>query len=145
MRDVSLTAASLVAFAAVLAAQSPSEPLYPNPIDVNPPHISTDASVRYNYDIAYVRTPRRGDKERRTGTNSRSRGTWMRGAISCCCIPMDPRNGWSREERMERSRIPRCHSTANGSITRTFAGSAAQNRRARTSSKSTSGRRRSFD
>ena len=53
-----------MACAAVLAAQSPSEPLYPNPIDVNPPHISTDASVKYDYDIAYVRTPRLGDKER---------------------------------------------------------------------------------
>lgn len=63
MRGASLAAASLVAFAAVLAAQSPSEPIYPNPIDVNPPHISTDASVKYDYDIAYVRTPRRGDKE----------------------------------------------------------------------------------
>lgn len=32
------------------------------PINVSPPHISTDKSVRYDYDIVYVRAGRAGDK-----------------------------------------------------------------------------------
>jgi hypothetical protein len=38
--------------------------LYNGSIKVNPVHISTDSSVRYDYDIVYVRAPRKGDKER---------------------------------------------------------------------------------
>ena len=33
---------------------------------LNPPHISTDKSVKYDYDIVYVRAPRKGDD---VGTN----------------------------------------------------------------------------
>src|SRR5437762_8093155 len=40
------------------------ETLYPDPINVDPPHISKDKSVKYDYDIVYVRTPRKGDKGR---------------------------------------------------------------------------------
>jgi hypothetical protein len=40
------------------------EELYPNPINVTPPHFSTDKSVKLDYDIAYVRAPRKGDKGR---------------------------------------------------------------------------------
>jgi hypothetical protein len=32
-------------------------------LDVNPQHISTDASVKYDYDIVYVRAPRHGDNK----------------------------------------------------------------------------------
>lgn len=38
------------------------EPLFPDPINVKPPHISTDPSIRYDYDIVYVRAPRAGDE-----------------------------------------------------------------------------------
>src|SRR5262249_40384829 len=31
---------------------------------VDPPHVSTDKSIRYDYDIVYVRAPRKGDKAR---------------------------------------------------------------------------------
>ena len=31
------------------------------PLSVNPPHISTDVSIKYDYDIVYVRAPRYGD------------------------------------------------------------------------------------
>lgn len=34
---------------------------YPDPIDLDAPHISTDASVKFDYDIVYVRVPRQGD------------------------------------------------------------------------------------
>jgi hypothetical protein len=33
-------------------------------LNVNPPHISTDKSIKYDYDIVYVRAPRYGDEKR---------------------------------------------------------------------------------
>ena len=47
--------------ARALAAE---ERRYPDPIDLSVPAISADKSVRYDYDIVYVRAPRRGDKAR---------------------------------------------------------------------------------
>lgn len=44
-----------------LAAQE-KEKLYLDPIDVTIPHISADKSVRYDYDIVYVRARRAGDR-----------------------------------------------------------------------------------
>ncbi len=38
--------------------------LYLNKIDVVVPHVSTDASVKYDYDIVYIRAVRRGDEGR---------------------------------------------------------------------------------
>jgi hypothetical protein len=43
------------------AGESP-ERLYLGPIDVHIPHVSTDKTVRYDYDIVYVRAPRAGDE-----------------------------------------------------------------------------------
>jgi hypothetical protein len=34
---------------------------FPDPIDLNVPHISTDKSIQYDFDIVYVRVPRQGD------------------------------------------------------------------------------------
>ncbi|MBC8288838.1 MAG: hypothetical protein H8E37_00830, partial [Planctomycetes bacterium] len=34
---------------------------YPDPISLDIPHVSTDESVRLDYPIVYVRTPRKGD------------------------------------------------------------------------------------
>jgi hypothetical protein len=42
--------------------QAEEEPLFSNPLDVNPPHISTDPSIEYDYDIVYVRARRAGDQ-----------------------------------------------------------------------------------
>src|SRR5881398_1046540 len=42
----------------------PQEQLFLDPINVNVPHISTDQSVKYDFDIVYVRAPRFGDKGR---------------------------------------------------------------------------------
>jgi hypothetical protein len=41
---------------------NPREKLYLDPLNVNPPPIATDPSVRYDYDIVYVRARRTGDK-----------------------------------------------------------------------------------
>src|SRR5436305_1397440 len=59
-----------IAFALVLAGiaglpavgQQKKEELFLDPIDLKVPHISTDKAIRYDYDIVYVRTPRKGDK-----------------------------------------------------------------------------------
>src|SRR5436309_391767 len=44
--------------------QQKKEQLFLDPLNVNPPHIATDKSVKYDYDIVYVRTPRKGDRAR---------------------------------------------------------------------------------
>jgi RNA polymerase sigma factor (sigma-70 family) len=54
--------ASLTSTAGVY--QPPPEKLYLDPINVTPPPIAGDASVRYDYDIVYVRFPRKGDRDR---------------------------------------------------------------------------------
>src|SRR4051812_36195231 len=37
---------------------------YLDPIELNVPRISTDRTVKYDYDIVYVRAPRHGDRVR---------------------------------------------------------------------------------
>ncbi len=44
------------------AQEKPKEEKYLDPINVEVPHISTDKSVKLDYDIVYVRAPRAGDK-----------------------------------------------------------------------------------
>src|SRR5262249_17207692 len=65
-----------VVFGLVLAAlaglpatsQEEKEELFLDPIDVKVPHISTDKAIKYDYDIVYVRTPRKGDTARSVWT-----------------------------------------------------------------------------
>ncbi len=45
----------------VETARGDDEPLFPNDINVQVPHISTDSSVKLDYDIVYVRAQRDGD------------------------------------------------------------------------------------
>lgn len=52
------------ALSAVPLQGQPKEQLFLEPINVNVPHFTTDKSVRLDYDIVYVRTPRHGDKAR---------------------------------------------------------------------------------
>jgi hypothetical protein len=55
--------------AAAAATAQPEKPeMFLDPINVDVPHISTDKSVKYDYDIVYVRAPRRGDKGRTSWT-----------------------------------------------------------------------------
>src|SRR5438874_1430932 len=54
-----LTATSLSAGPAPSQTKQPAREL-----NITPPHISTDKSVRYDYDIVYVRAPRHGDDQR---------------------------------------------------------------------------------
>jgi hypothetical protein len=55
-------AAPLLALAGAAALRAPQEPLFPGKLNVKVPHISTDKSVKYDYDIVYVRARRAGDK-----------------------------------------------------------------------------------
>src|SRR5688572_28088263 len=43
-------------------AADPDEQLFKDPINVNVPHIKTDTSVKYDYDIVSVRADRAGDE-----------------------------------------------------------------------------------
>src|SRR5262249_38306977 len=45
-------------------AAEPREQLYLDRLNVDPPHVSTDPNVKYDYDIVYVRAPRKGDRGR---------------------------------------------------------------------------------
>ncbi len=67
MRRLSLLALGLFAAVFTFAADRP-EPLFKEKLNVEPPHISTDKAVKYDYDIVYVRAPRKGDKTSSTWT-----------------------------------------------------------------------------
>jgi hypothetical protein len=64
MRRASLffVIATLLLGALSAGSQDKKEKLYLDPINVTVPPISTDRSIRYDYDIVYVRAPRAGDK-----------------------------------------------------------------------------------
>jgi hypothetical protein len=67
MQSRALLSLPLLALALLLtpaSGQQQKEQLFLDPINVNPPHISTDRSVKYDYDIVYVRTSRKGDRAR---------------------------------------------------------------------------------
>ncbi len=63
MRTLLTIALALVAgLVTAQKAEPPKPELYPDPINVEVPHISTDKSIQYDYDIVYVRAKRAGDK-----------------------------------------------------------------------------------
>jgi hypothetical protein len=64
MRRLPLLAFGLVTINLAFAgfAADNKEALFKDKLNVEPPHISTDKSVKYDYDIVYVRAPRNGDK-----------------------------------------------------------------------------------
>ncbi|MBL8797361.1 MAG: sigma-70 family RNA polymerase sigma factor [Planctomycetia bacterium] len=54
-----LVKANLVSTAGATVARKPKD----EPLNVNPPPIAKDESVKYDYDIVYVRAPRKGDAQ----------------------------------------------------------------------------------
>jgi hypothetical protein len=64
MRRLSLLAFAFltITFAFAGFAADDKEALFKDKLDVEPPHISTDKSVKYDYDLVYIRAPRNGDK-----------------------------------------------------------------------------------
>jgi Hydrazine synthase alpha subunit middle domain len=57
-----LLALAMLSISSISLAQD-REPLFTSPINVIVPHISTDKSVTYDYDIIYVRADRAGDEK----------------------------------------------------------------------------------
>src|SRR5205085_7748248 len=55
------TVALLTAMALATGLRGQDKKLYKNDLSIDPPHIKTDNSVKYDYDIVYVRAPR-GEK-----------------------------------------------------------------------------------
>src|SRR5262245_50555763 len=53
-----LPSALLMALPLALAAP-PGPQTWPRPLDLRPPHVSKDPAVKYDFDIVYVRAPRR--------------------------------------------------------------------------------------
>jgi Hydrazine synthase alpha subunit middle domain len=62
LHRLSLTLFLVVLCVVTARGQAEKEQKFLEPINVNVPHISTDRSIRYDYDIVYVRAPRAGDK-----------------------------------------------------------------------------------
>jgi hypothetical protein len=62
-RGAAVLIASCLGVLAAFAAAAEPETLFKSTLNVNPPHISTDKSVRYDYDIVYVRAQRAGDEK----------------------------------------------------------------------------------
>ncbi|MEE2707685.1 MAG: hypothetical protein VX988_11580 [Planctomycetota bacterium] len=63
IRTITCTAIGCVILTyTVASAARPEDERFPDPINVRVPHISKDNSVRYDYDIVYVRAGRGGDK-----------------------------------------------------------------------------------
>ena len=60
MKRLSLVCVLVGLLSSVCGAQD--EPLFKETLDVNIPHVSTDPSVKLDYDIVYVRADRAGDK-----------------------------------------------------------------------------------
>ncbi len=60
-----LAALAALALACAAPPRPRDEPLFSGPIDVSPPPIGSDKSVRYDYDIVYVRARRAGDRAHR--------------------------------------------------------------------------------
>src|SRR5258707_600538 len=58
---IPLVAVAFFLQTAALSAQEKKK-LYLDPINVKIPHISTDKTVKYDYDIVYVRAKRTGDQ-----------------------------------------------------------------------------------
>jgi hypothetical protein len=54
---------SSLAIGLVSLAAAPKEPLFLKDLETKIPHVSTDKSVKYNYDIVYVRAKRAGDEK----------------------------------------------------------------------------------
>jgi len=119
-----------ILFALVLAGlagvpvigQQKKEERFLDPIDVKVPHISTDKAVKYDYDIVYVRTPRKGDKARSVWTEI-AHPAIMDAQGDLMLLHPDGKEellveaGW-----MAASPIPMSRSTANGFSTRTSRG-----------------------
>src|SRR5215467_13226699 len=63
-RLLGLCLLSSLAFLPAALPKPQEEQLFPGRLNVNPPPIAGDKSVKYDYDVVYVRAPRHGDRGR---------------------------------------------------------------------------------
>jgi hypothetical protein len=66
MNRLLLLVSSMALFVTAIVCTAPDK--MPRVLNVNPPTIAGDTSVKYDYDIVYVRAPRKGDKGRTVWT-----------------------------------------------------------------------------
>src|SRR5262245_49141419 len=64
MRTACAAAAVLTATLVFVPASGQTKKEAQARLDAKPPHVSTDRSVKLDYDIVYVRAPRHGDRRR---------------------------------------------------------------------------------
>ena len=130
-------------FSRSLSLRAEEEPLFTQKLNVNPPPIKDDPSVKYDYDIVYVRAPRAGDKiHKRFYTDFSQPVTMEPGADLMLLHPDGSEELLVAGRRRARSPIRWCRSTASGSTTRTSTtcrrpASGRRRARARTSTRST--------
>ena len=79
----------------------PDKKLYLDPINIEPPPIADDDTVKYDYDIVYVRAPRPSGKRHRAGPRSATRAPWSPAPTSCSCTPTARRKCSSPSSRHE--------------------------------------------
>src|SRR3954452_7219406 len=92
--SLALLALVAVAVPAVLpsaraAEKEPKETLYLDPIDVNVPPIASDKSVKYDYDIVYVRAKRAGDTVHKEFFAEIARPVYMQPGADLMLLPPD--------------------------------------------------------
>ena len=71
---VLVSATSILSTGSSLAAEK--EQLFPDPINLKIPSIHDDASIKFDFDIAYVRARAKGTMSRAFGPTSPTRGSW---------------------------------------------------------------------
>ncbi len=67
----------LVLAAPAIPSQEKQADLLLGPINVKPPHVSTDPTVKWDYDIVYVRARARATMSAPTGRRFPTRCSWM--------------------------------------------------------------------
>ena len=61
-----------------LGQQPGKDKLFPGPLNIEPKPIAKDGSVKYDFDIVYVRAPRKGDTVSELGGGRRPAQPWSR-------------------------------------------------------------------
>jgi hypothetical protein len=118
--------AAMLGLAALLLAWLPilgQDKTPPRPLRLDPPNVSTDKTIKIDYDIVYVRLPWKGF---RTPNGKFESPIWAQAGVplqcirapsSCCSIPTAAKSSWSRAARV-RSPTRSSPSMARGSTTR---------------------------
>lgn len=132
----------LVLLLPLVALRAEDEPLFTQKLNVNPSPIKEDPSVKYDYDIVYVRAKRAGDKTHKRFYTDFSQPVTMEPGADLMLLHPDGSEELLVEGGRVRSPTRSFRSTASGPITSTFTTcrtttSGRRRRKGLTSSKST--------